>query len=452
MESHNLMALSLHIRNICVSTSKTSFAAVRQLTALDAQHRSLLGEHLFLQADASITRGRIGDAETLMSLALPLIRETRTDLFQCSSALFSTVLLLQNKRRAALQWHNRASSAMEEIEKTSVYYSHKVLHAAIRHAVVECDFHAALSCLSRALTPFLIREDCSPLKYVIWSFSAWLYFLLGRANKMDELLHSLRPKDKDNVLMCVWYLEFKAVSCIMRGLYNKTRKALVALKATQRGLMGTVYHSALSGILAACKKDHLSMDADTRDECINTVIFATQKLACCQAVKAVPIAVVTLFLSAHCAVSILGQLHRVVGLRRGGGVRHRLTQCVESALLCLGRVAVVIPFVSLLVEALQMKQDVLSHNDSGKKPSIAPTATGLSGATAKMERFKDFGFGLAFWYAERSQHCTYFNNGKSGYAREASYCRSRSRELFQSYGLPAAHFLLGALCDNNMSP
>lgn len=437
------MVLGMHVRGVCLSAAKTSYLGVRRLSSIGRAHKAMIGKHIFLQANSSVIRGNCSDAEMLMKLAMPLLQDSQSYLLHSGSALYSTVLLLQNKPKLSKKWHSHASSmnSSHGKERKTTAYSLMVLHDAIRHVITTNDIRTALSYLSNALTSHLIKEDHSPLKYSIWSLSIWLYFVYGRGNKSHELLQSLPRRDREHWLMNVWTLEFQGMVSIIKGDFGKARKTLAALKHAQKGRMGSVFHSCLVGILATCKKDHLGIDTDTRDDCINSVIYSLQKLVQGPSVQVLPVAIVLLFLCAHSAVAILSGLKQIIGLRKGGGVRFRLVRCVESAVEHLTRTAAVIPPVALFVQALEMKLDVVLHREKPEDtksvrrfPSVPP------------QEYEHFQLGLAFWYTERAQYCEYFETKCCDrYLAEIEACRSNSKALWESFGMPPNHVMLGSL-------
>jgi hypothetical protein len=320
----------------------------------------------------------------------------------------------------------------------------------------EGDLSTSLSFLTNALTKYLIHQDHGPLKYSIWNAMTWIHFCMGGLDKADALIQTLPKRDREHSLMRIWVLEYTIAALLFKGDFHRAGKNIMILHSMQAGHKGSIFCSALKGILAVCKKDYLSYDADTRDDCINNVIFACQKLAAHNnSVPVLPIAILCLFLSAHCAIAAYSHLGRVIGLRKGGGVEFRLKQAVRTAINALQNTAKVIPFVELLTDALRMKFDVALHkfdpsSHSKREKHTYPTSETMLSSSEKNLN-KHFNFGLAFWYVERSQYCGHYSLFGDAFAAEAELAHILSTDLLKCFKVPNDHFLLGALVDRAKS-
>lgn len=290
------------------------------------------------------------------------------------------------------------------IDRGSSAFSCIQLHSCLAE-LARGDILAAQDVVMGAATKML-RKDSSPLPLQIENVTSWLHFLRGNPQILRDCLRNLSPEDQ--TLRKIWSLELIAVIYILKGDFGESKSVLEKLCNLQQGHYGCCFHDALKGFVATFEGKFCSPDAVERDRCVNSIVFAVDKMS--QRVQTSPIGMVSLFFAAYAGQHILSKYaeKRSTGddlsgmLRRGGGLEFRLDDAVRNATECLTILSRTIPVLRVLTDALVMQRICYLQ----QPPNLAFNVEYFC-QFYRRDDTKQFVFGLAFWHVERLRYCQY---------------------------------------------
>lgn len=371
---------------------------------LSSHTKEMYAMMYFYQGDIFLMRGMLGKAHEFVKRALDMFprKEDKGERFLMVTVL-NTIQLFKKGVYAAKQYTKKVQTG---VDRGSTIYSCIQLHKGVVE-IARGDVLAAQDTVNGAATRML-RKDSSPLPLQVENVTSWLHYIRGNPQLLHDCLRSLSGSDQ--LLRKIWSLELIIVIYIMKGEFKEARAVLSKLRRLQSGRFGVCFYSALLGFLSTFEKRHCSEDVDERDGCINSIIFAADKMS--ERTQTSPIGMVCLFFVAYAGQNILGtftEKHRAgqdvsAFIRKGGGVEFRLNDAARRATESLKLATKALPMLQVLMDVLTMQRLRLTN-------SVANPALDVEYFVQyyRREDIKQFVFGLAFWHHEKALYCQEFN-------------------------------------------
>jgi hypothetical protein len=333
-----------------------------------------------------------------------------------------------------------SKKSVMRIDRGSSAFSCIKLHSCLAE-VARGDILAAQDIVMGAATKML-RKDSSPLPLQIENVTSWLHYLRGNPQMLRDCLRGISPEDQ--TLRKIWSLELIAVIYMMKGEFGESKSVLEKLHDLQHGHFGVCYHDALKGFISTFEGHYCNPDSIERDKCVNSIVFAADKLS--ERVQTSPIGIVTLFLTAYAGQYILSKYaeKRAAGedlsgiLRRGGGLEYRLSCAVQSATECLTLLSRTIPLLRVFTDALVMQKICYLH----QPPNATTFNVEYFSQFYRRDDTRQFIFGLAFWHVEKIRYCRYAELTSQLATLE------NSLRVFESASLTSCHERLGIGSDH----